>query len=156
GRDVEVAGTDANGFLQHFPDDIDRVGVSSSRGIHAAGDVKPDVTAVGTSVFSAASGTGNDGISDTGTSMATPLVAGLAALVIAAHPDWTPEQVKADIMNTAGQDLTVNGPSSSDPGDTYAPARVGAGRIEADRALANDVVAYDGDTSDAGAVSVSF
>lgn len=36
-----------------------------------------------------------------GTSMATPLVAGLAALVRSEHPAWTPAQVKADLENTA-------------------------------------------------------
>ncbi|HEY9721523.1 MAG TPA: S8 family peptidase [Oscillatoriaceae cyanobacterium] len=36
-----------------------------------------------------------------GTSMATPLVAGVAALVRSAHPNWTPAQVKQDLENTA-------------------------------------------------------
>ena len=67
--------------------------------------MKPDVTAVGVSVFSAGSGTGNEGLNDSGTSMATPMVAGAAALVHSQHPEWSPEQVKADLMNTAGQDL---------------------------------------------------
>ncbi len=78
---VSVGSTAANAASLTFPDDDDKVAPSSSRGIHAAGDVKPDVAAVGTSVFSAAVGTGDDGVSDTGTSMATPMVAGLAALV---------------------------------------------------------------------------
>ena len=83
--------------------------------------------------------------------MAAPMVAGLAALVVSKHPDWTPEQVKADIMNTAGQDLDVDG--SDDPGsDRYAPNRVGTGRIKADSALDNEVLAYV--TDDPGAVSV--
>ena len=48
----------------------------------------------------------------------------------AGPPDWTPEQVKADIMNTAGQDLFVNGSSTADSASTP-PNRVGAGRIQA-------------------------
>ncbi len=150
---VTVTGTAANAITQLFTDDNDKLNSSSSRGTRAPGNVKPDVAAVGTSVFSTAVGTGSDGRSMSGTSMAAPMVAGLAALVHTAHPDWTPNEVKADIMNTAGQDVYVDG-AAHPSGGIYGPARVGAGRIEADAALANDVLAYDGD--DAGTVSVSF
>ena len=151
GQTVTVTGTTANGFRQLLPRFNDTVDASSSRGTTAAGDVKPDVGAVGNSVFSVAMGSGNDGTSLSGTSMASPMVAGLAALVRAAHPGWTPEQVKADIMNTAGQDLYTR---ANHQGHVYAPNRVGAGRIRADVALDNQVLAYVRD--DVGAVSVSF
>ena len=72
-------------------------------------------------------GTGDEGLNDSGTSMATPMVAGTAALVHSKHPDWTPEQVKADIMNTADQDLFTG---VNHTGPKYAPNRVGAGRID--------------------------
>ena len=45
--------------------------------------------------------------------------------------------VKADIMNTAGQDLFLG---KDHTGPTFAPNRVGSGRIKADAALANRVV----------------
>ncbi|MDT4938920.1 MAG: hypothetical protein QOG80_2591, partial [Pseudonocardiales bacterium] len=151
GDPVVVSGTVANGFPQVITGNNDTVNTSSSRGVRAAGNVKPDVTAVGTSVFSTAMGTGSQGISFTGTSMATPMVAGLAALVNSEHPDWTPEEVKADIMNTAGQDLVTG---QNHTGTKYAPNRVGAGRIQADAALDNNVLAYE--VNDPGAVSVSF
>jgi len=157
GQDVVVTGTSANSVKQNYPGDDDKVARFSSRGVHAAGDVKPDVSAVGTTVFSTLPGSGSDGQSMSGTSMATPMVAGLAALVTAAHPSWTSEQVKADIMNTADKNLYTGGDPGHDntgSGDRYAPNRVGAGRIDAASALANDVLAYDED--DAGAVSVSF
>jgi subtilisin family serine protease len=154
GHTVTVSGTTANGFDLVLPGDNDKINESSSRGVHATGNVKPDVTAVGTSVFSTAVGTGDNGISFTGTSMATPMVAGLSSLVIGAHPDWSPEQVKADIMNTAGQDVYQNGSAAADKGFTFAPNRVGAGRIKADAALDNKVLAYNSD--DPGSVSVSF
>ena len=148
---VTISGTSAGDFRQLIPGIDDEVSSSSSRGIGAAGNVKPDVTGVGTTIFSAAMGTGNQGISFTGTSMASPEVAGLAALVRTKHPDWTPEEVKADIMNTADQDLfTTTGHS----GFRYAPNRVGAGRIDAKAALDNLVLAYV--TNDPGAVSASF
>jgi subtilisin family serine protease len=148
---VTVSSTSAGDFSQMLPGNDDKLGDSSSRGIRNAGNVKPDVSAVGTSVFSTAMGTGDEGVSFTGTSMASPMVAGLAALVKSERKDWTPEEVKADIMNTAGQDLFTG---DGHTGTTYAPNRVGAGRIEADGALRNLVVAYD--ASDPGAVSVSF
>jgi serine protease len=60
----------------------------------------------------------------TGTSMAAPHVAGLAALLVAAHPEWTPAEVEARMEETAA-DLGRPGPD----------ARFGAGRIDAARAL---------------------
>ncbi len=62
---------------------------------------KPDVTAPGVSVFSTNVGTGFRGAYISGTSMASPATAGVAALVRQAHPSWSPLQVKGAIMNTA-------------------------------------------------------
>jgi subtilisin family serine protease len=155
GKAVAVTHTATNVSIQTFTEDNNKLADFSSRGIRQTNDVKPDVAAVGTTVFSALPGSGTDGQSMSGTSMATPMVAGLAALVIKAHPDWTPEQVKADIMNTADQNLYVGG--SADPSSPrYAPNRVGSGRIDAASALNNQVLAYDGDSDAKGAVSAGF
>ncbi len=151
GSGVTITGTTPNDFTQLISGNDDEVSTSSSRGIGEAGNLKPDVTGIGTSVFSSAMGTGNQGISFTGTSMASPEVAGLAALVRTKHPTWNPEQVKADIMNTAEQDLFTG---TSHSGDRYAPEREGAGRIDAKSALDNVVLAYV--ANDPGAVSASF
>jgi len=62
--------------------------------------LKPDVSAPGVSIQSTASGTGNQGTRISGTSMASPLVAGVAALTREAHPTWSVEQIKAAIVNT--------------------------------------------------------
>jgi subtilisin family serine protease len=148
---VTVSGTSANDFPQIVPGNDDEVSSFSSRGIGDAGDLKPDVAAVGASVFSVAMGTGNQGVSFSGTSMASPMVAGLAALVRSKNPGWNPEEVKADIMNTAGQDLWT---AANHTGSSYAPERVGAGRIDAKAALDNQVLAYV--AGDTGAVSASF
>lgn len=151
-RDVEVQGTSINTVTQTFPADNDKVNASSSRGLHVEGNVKPDVAAVGTSVFSTAVGTGSAGTSETGTSMSSPMVAGLAALVRGAHPEWSPLKVKADIMNTATHDITVNG-NLGPASDVFSPVRVGSGRVDADHALSNEVLAYNPVD---GTVSVSF
>ncbi|PZF82666.1 S8 family peptidase, partial [Jiangella anatolica] len=87
----------------------DEIAPSSGRGPRV-GDhaVKPDITAPGTNIVAAraagtALGTPVDTLytSATGTSMATPHVAGAAAIVRQQHPDWTPEQVKAALVSTA-------------------------------------------------------
>jgi subtilisin family serine protease len=151
GNTVTVNGTAANAFKEIIPADDDKVAGFTSRGIREAGNVKPDVSGVGVSVFSAGMGTGNDGLNDSGTSMATPQVAGLAALIRNANSGWSPADVKADIMNTADQDLFTG---DSHSGHTFAPNRVGAGRIDAKAALDNQVLASV--TDDPGAVSASF
>jgi subtilisin family serine protease len=130
---------------------IDEVAPFSSRGIGDTGNLKPDVTAPGMTIFSAANGTGDEGTTDSGTSMATPHVAGVAALVKAAHPTWYPEQIKAAIMNTA--DHTVwSEPNQS--GAAESPIRVGAGRVDAARAVSQDVLAYS--FGDNGSVGLSY
>ncbi len=65
------------------------------------GYLKPDLTAPGVSIFSTAIGTGNQGLFESGTSMATPHVAGSAALAIQAHPAWSADEVAAAIVNTS-------------------------------------------------------
>jgi subtilisin family serine protease len=154
---VTVGDTTANGFRQIVNGLNDTLASFSSRGINDAGNVKPDVTAVGQSVFSTGNGTGNQGLNDSGTSMATPMVAGTAALVRSQHPDWNPEQVKADIMNTATADLYLE---PDHTGKKYAPNRVGSGRIDVKKALDNNTLAYTIDNAtdgtDNGTVSASF
>jgi minor extracellular serine protease Vpr len=63
--------------------------------------VKPEVAAPGVSVKSTAVGTGNEGTRLSGTSMASPMTTGSAALVIEAHSTWTPEAIKAALINTS-------------------------------------------------------
>ena len=59
--------------------------------------------------------------------MASPHVAGEAALVRGAHAGWSSEEVKAAIMNTATQDVFVG---ANHTGDVYGPERVGSGRVK--------------------------
>ncbi|MFB7142729.1 S8 family serine peptidase [Gottfriedia sp. NPDC056225] len=108
----------------------DKLAQFSSRGpSRVLYDIKPEVTAPGVSVFSTVPSYmhGADQIGNydyaydrlSGTSMATPNVVGVAALVKQAHPDMTPSDVKATLMNTA------------DPlSDNYSVYEVGAGRVD--------------------------
>jgi subtilisin family serine protease len=133
------------------PGQVDLVASFSSRGVRQANGVKPDVAAPGVTLFSAAVGTGSQGVTESGTSMATPTTTGVTALIRAAHPEWTTEQVKADLMNTAGHDVFTG---QGQTGAVYGPNRVGAGRIDAAAALGNQVLAYA--EAGSGVVSASF
>ncbi|MFE4520164.1 S8 family serine peptidase [Kitasatospora sp. NPDC056783] len=138
---------------QDQPGRADTLTDFTSRGIGVPGVVKPDLAAPGESIWSSLVGSGTGGQRESGTSMATPHVAGLAALVRAAHPDWTVEQVKAALMNTSvdtylGDDRT---------GPVYGPERTGAGRVQVDRAVRTPAVAYAaGEGAVEGGVGVSF
>ena len=100
---------------------------SSSRGPYGftGGVLKPDLTAPGTNILSA-SNTGNGLALMTGTSMASPHVAGSAALVLSAHHDWTPAQVESALIGSA-----LAGSVRRDDGATPAsPNDAGAGRVQ--------------------------
>lgn len=97
----------------------------SSRGpVTDSWEVKPDIVAPGVAVNSTIPG---GYLSLQGTSMAAPHVAGACALIKQAHPEWTPEQIKAALMNTA-KPLEQNGK----PYRTY---EQGAGRIQVTDAI---------------------
>ncbi|WP_206079713.1 S8 family peptidase [Propioniciclava coleopterorum] len=76
---------------------------SFSSGGPRTGDsgLKANVTAPGVSTVSAGVGTGNDAAVKSGTSMAAPHVAGVAALNVQAHPNWSAPDVAANLVNTA-------------------------------------------------------
>ncbi|WP_347350338.1 S8 family serine peptidase [Intrasporangium sp.] len=134
------------------PSIVDLPSSFTSRGPHGSiGVVKPDVAAPGDTIASAAMGTGDRVSVLSGTSMASPHTAGIAALVKQTHPSWTSEQLKAAIMNTAGHDLWTD-PDQS--GTRFGPARVGAGRVDALAAVGTRVLAYA--DAGSGGVSASF
>ncbi|WIB26982.1 S8 family serine peptidase [Curtobacterium sp. MCSS17_015] len=119
-RGFEVA-TDA--------DTVNTLASFTSRGDHGSyGDVvKPDIAGPGVNVVSAANGTGNDRLSMSGTSMATPHVAGVAALAFEAHPGWSAPEIKAALMNTATHDVR----QSATDGQSATLLRQGTGRVDA-------------------------
>jgi hypothetical protein len=82
-----------------------------------SGAIKPDVLAPGVGIRSTALGGGTLVLS--GTSMATPYVSGVAALLVAAHPDWSPAQIKSTIVSTAmplpGVEVMAQGAGEVDP-----------------------------------------
>jgi minor extracellular serine protease Vpr len=99
---------------------------------------KPDLTAPGDSIVSVGFGTGNGSANFSGTSMATPHVAGSAALLLQEHPDLSPQAIKALLQNS-----TVNANKSGDTRLT----RQGTGVIRVDRASALTSYASPGGVS---------
>ena len=88
--------------------------------------IKPEVVAPGVAITSAAIGGGT--LTASGTSMATPHVSGVAALLRAIHADWSPADVKAAIVSTAiplGNEVAAEG----------------GGRVDALRAASVDLLA---------------
>jgi len=114
--------------------------------------IKPEIGAPGASV-SAVAGTGTGEAAFGGTSGATPMIAGSAALLLEAFPKATPAEIKARLMNnTETQILTA--PNLF--GTQLAPAtRIGAGEVRVDRALAARTLAFVAEDESA-AVSFGF
>ncbi|HEY6332100.1 MAG TPA: S8 family serine peptidase, partial [Blastocatellia bacterium] len=143
----------------------------SSRGAAEGSPVilKPDIAAPGVNIVSTQTGItcvtgggcltptasgfdpGGQSLTLSGTSMATPHIAGTIALLKQRHPDWDVEELKAVAMNGAIHDLTIGDGAT---GFTYGPGRVGAGRVDPSNSATSPATAFNGD--DAGLVSVSF
>jgi subtilisin family serine protease len=96
----------------------------SSRGpVGGTWSLKPEVAAPGFQITSSVLDGGT--LTASGTSMAAPHVAGLAALLIEQHPNWTPQQVKAAIVSTA-KPVDVSNNTGS-----FGILQGGGGRIDA-------------------------
>ena len=114
----------------------------SSRGpaTVTSGDVlKPDLVAPGVSVLAAVAPPSNFGhLWDiySGSSMAAPEVSGLAAIVSARHPGWSPATTKSALMTTAR------------PIATTSPLDQGAGEVAPDGELLDPGLAYDARLAD--------
>ena len=106
----------------------DEIATFSSRGPgHGGSTFKPDLSAPGVAIVSAGAGSGTGPLNLQGTSMASPHVAGAAALLRQQHPTLNQAAIKAILQNS-----TVD---ASDAGDTDL-MRQGVGALRVDRAAA--------------------
>ncbi|MFC6935349.1 S8 family serine peptidase [Actinomadura yumaensis] len=135
-RTLDSPGTAASALTVGAVDKSDKLAWFSSRGPRRRDDgVKPDVSAPGVGIVAAraegtSAGTPVDAnyTSMNGTSMATPHVAGAAAIMRQRRPGWTAAQIKAALVG-----------SSKDIGrNAY---ETGAGRIQVDKAIEQTVLA---------------
>lgn len=108
----------------------DRIAGFSSQGpARFTSALKPDISAPGQAVRSAAAGTGDGATVIGGTSMATPHISGAAALLLERRPRTSPERVKTLLMNRASPEVVRPGGSGIDV------SLSGAGRIDLAGAL---------------------
>ncbi|MFF7212954.1 S8 family serine peptidase [Streptomyces sp. NPDC008238] len=130
---VATPGTAASALTVGAVDATDALAPFSSRGPRVDGALKPEITAPGVDILAANSRfDGNDQgayQSMSGTSMATPHVAGAAALLAAAHPQLTGPQLK---------DLLA---SSSRRTPAYDAFEAGSGRLDVAAAAQAEVFA---------------
>jgi subtilisin family serine protease len=126
---ITVGAVDGNDKLADFSSTGPRVG---------DGAIKPDVTAPGVDITAAAApgsvidkevGENPPGyLTISGTSMATPHVAGAAAILKQEHPTWGYAELKGALTGSA-------------KGGNYTPFQQGSGRIAVDKAIKQNVIA---------------
>ncbi|MBI1824840.1 MAG: S8 family serine peptidase [Planctomycetes bacterium] len=91
-RVITVGAVDSTGTIAGF----------SSDGPTADGRVKPEVLADGVNDWTVSATSDTGYVQFSGTSAATPLIGGLVACLVQAHPDWTVDQMRWYLLHTAG------------------------------------------------------
>jgi hypothetical protein len=129
----------------NIPDSGFRLAASFSSGGPRTGDgaLKPNIAAPGVNVFSTNIGTGTGGTYDSGTSMATPHVAGVAALAVQAHKHWQEPGLRAAVVETASPSALPD----------FAPRIEGAGLVQAVGATATNVTVHGDQDGQLGLMS---
>ena len=95
---IACGAVDAGGTIAGF----------SSRGPTFDGRVKPELCACGVGTRCASSSASDAFGYASGTSLSTPLVAGAAAVVLSAHPDWAPLQLRQALLNSGSRSHTAD------------------------------------------------
>ncbi|KAL6569722.1 hypothetical protein OROMI_014236 [Orobanche minor] len=121
----------------------------SSRGPNRAKAqiLKPDVIGPGVNILAAWKRPQSFYI-DSGTSMSCPHISGLAALLKAAHPEWSPSAIKSALMTTAYTNDNTNSPlRDASRRSISTPWAHGAGYVDPTKAFSPGLV-YDASTED--------
>jgi len=120
GGGIDAPGLDPYVLTVGAGDGAGQVPAWSSRGPDFAGRAKPDLVAAGVGLVglrapgstidraNPSARVGDRYFRGSGTSMSTAVVAGAAGRVLAAHPGWGPDRVKAALTGTA--DPLIGGP----------------------------------------------
>jgi len=138
---TDHVGTIGAATYERLVNTVDVMASFSSRGPNLfAGSITPSIAAPGAAIlgayaddqpFNDANGPSSSDFNIiSGTSMASPHIAGAAALVMQANPTWNPDQVRSALMMTASTSVT------KEDGETPADAfDMGAGRVQVDLAI---------------------
>jgi len=105
----------------------------SSRGPTYDGRIKPEVCAKGVSDYWASTAGRTSFGTASGTSCSTPLVGGSCAIVLQAHPSWTPLQVRQALMMTASRHNSPDNNYGWGIIDVWAAIRSNPSAVEEDR-----------------------
>ncbi|KAK9156553.1 hypothetical protein Scep_003127 [Stephania cephalantha] len=107
--------------------------------------LKPDVVAPGVGILAAMAPKGEEGIPlgmkpsnfaiKSGTSMACPHVAGIAAVLKSLHRNWSPSMIKSALMTTATMSNNLGKPFTNSTYNPASPLEVGAGEVSPLRAI---------------------
>ena len=117
-------------LLIEKPEFIDTITGFSSKGPRSVdGFFKPEISAPGSDIISAEKGGGKAGVKMSGTSMAAPHMAGVAALIKKAHPELSSAEMKSVLMGTSKNIFAKKD-------ERYPLSRMGAGRVQVDKAHA--------------------
>jgi subtilisin family serine protease len=148
GADIDVRML--RGVFIEGSDTGNRMAAFSSRGpaLSEPDFLKPDITAPGVDILAGHTPEVANGLRGeqyqylSGTSMAAPEVAGIAALLKEAHPDWSAGRLKSALSTSAHDGVvTASGARKADPFER------GAGHVDANRAVDPGLV-YDADLFD--------
>ncbi|XP_060207789.1 subtilisin-like protease SBT3 [Lycium barbarum] len=122
------------------------------------GIAKPDIMAPGVLILAAvppnifSESIQNIGLSTdyelkSGTSMAAPHVAGIAAMLKGTHPEWSPSAIRSAMMTTANPLDSTQKPIREDDNMGTTPLGIGSGHVDPNRALDPGLV-YDATPQD--------
>ncbi|WP_334029784.1 S8 family serine peptidase [Alteromonas sp. P256] len=121
----------------------------TSRGPSVDGLLKPEITAPGTAIDTAAVGTGDGTAPISGTSFSSPITAGAMAMLAEVFPNRNAFELKATLMNNANLDVTLE-PRSTNPEAELAPiSYIGAGLVDVEKASMSATAAWDSSTNQA-------
>ena len=128
--EIETPGSAVSALTVGAVTPIDSLAIFSSEGpTLGTYRLKPDVTAPGVNILGADAGSAGLYAPMSGTSQATPIVAGAAALLLEQHPGWSPRQVKSRIVGTA------------DPQAYHSAYSSGGGRLDLEQATRETISA---------------
>ncbi len=123
-----------SGIKVEKPNLVDTLTDFSSRGPRSLDSaIKPEIAAPGSQIVSAAMGSGYLGVKFSGTSMATPHMAGVVALLKQQHKDLSADDFKSLVMGSAKK---INDAS----GEVYPISLQGSGRVQIENALEQKIV----------------